>query len=116
MPWSWLAVREVTYQFFTIPLPLSPQLNPDSKDMIENIMRAANTTSPDKRISVNELSSFLDLDRAASLGIADPTLLKNTLKATHEATDYKTFKKVYEHPGMHPYRIILDYMREKLMR
>jgi hypothetical protein len=95
--------------------PFSSQLNPENKDMIENIMRAANT-SPNKKIALEELSSFLDLDRAASLGIADPTLLKNTLKATHEATDYRTFKKVYEHPGMHPYRIILDYMREKLMR
>lgn len=61
------------------------------------------------------LSSFLDLDRAASVGLADPTLLRNTLRNTHSRMDAKTFRRTYEHPGVHPYRIILQEARERLM-
>ena len=51
------------------------------------------------------------LDRAASIGLADPTVLRNTLRTQSRCMSIKAFRRVHDHPGFHPYRIILADVR-----
>uniref|UniRef100_A0A7S3VSI5 phosphoenolpyruvate carboxylase n=2 Tax=Dunaliella tertiolecta TaxID=3047 RepID=A0A7S3VSI5_DUNTE len=54
------------------------------------------------------------LDNSAA-GLTDPMLLRRSLKTQRAAADTATFRRVHDHPGFHPYRVILGDVRQKLM-
>eukprot|EP00798_Chlamydomonas_sp_ICE-L_P002907 gene2907-4965_t len=55
------------------------------------------------------------LDRSASIGLTDPTALRKTLRNQRGSTAVEAFRTTHDHPGFHPYRIVLGDVREKLM-
>ncbi|KAJ9505432.1 hypothetical protein QJQ45_009474, partial [Haematococcus lacustris] len=51
--------------------------------------------------------SAAQLDRAASQGVTDPSPLRRSLRSQRAAADNIAFRRMHEHPGFHPYRVIL---------
>ncbi|KAL6765264.1 phosphoenolpyruvate carboxylase-domain-containing protein [Haematococcus lacustris] len=59
--------------------------------------------------------SAAQLDRAASQGVTDPSPLRRSLRSQRAAADNIAFRRMHEHPGFHPYRVILGDVRQKLI-
>ena len=57
------------------------------------------------------MGAIEDLDREASFGLGDPMALRQSLREMHTQVDHNTFRKMHDHPGMHPYRIVLAEVR-----
>ncbi|KAG2442798.1 hypothetical protein HXX76_002877 [Chlamydomonas incerta] len=54
------------------------------------------------------------MDRAASGVGGDPTLTRRSLMAQRLGTSPVQFARAHEHPGFHPYRIVLGHVRDRL--
>ncbi|KAG1676257.1 hypothetical protein FOA52_006475 [Chlamydomonas sp. UWO 241] len=91
----------------------------DSRDASdsEGVTRTTSGTFGSSAVDVSvveALKTIMDLNAAASCGDMDPTQLRYTLRQHHEKMDHSTFRKNHEHPGVHPYRIILAEVRDRL--
>lgn len=56
-------------------------------------------------------SQVSQLVSQASLGVADPTLLRRSLRNVRATADSAAFRRAHDHPGFHPYRVILGEVR-----
>lgn len=54
------------------------------------------------------------LDPAGS-AILDPTTTRKALRTARTQMDIDAYRRTHEHPGMHPYRMILSHVRQKLI-
>ncbi|KAG2450080.1 hypothetical protein HYH02_000184 [Chlamydomonas schloesseri] len=54
------------------------------------------------------------MDRASSGLGGDPTLTRRSLMAQRLGTSPVQFARAHEHPGFHPYRIVLGHVRDRL--
>jgi len=68
------------------------------------------------RESMDEVGALPTTERgAASQGLSDPTLLRRSLRTQRATADTATFRRAHDHPGFHPYRVILGEVRQRLM-
>mmetsp|Transcript_11538 Transcript_11538/g.34176 ORF Transcript_11538/g.34176 Transcript_11538/m.34176 type:complete len:888 (-) Transcript_11538:12-2675(-) len=98
---------------FNTPQPLD-MARQDSRELDALELVMSPRASVGDSAFAQELEVIMEDNRAASCGDFDPSELRQRLRQHHTQMDHTTFRRAHEHPGVHPYRIILAEIRDRL--